>query len=202
MSQTIIQTHRNEGMTQNPTKPFQQLDRTTGYPYTTHEYIRRYLWRLVWLLLVRPSPPRAYGWRRFWLRCFGAKLAPTCRTRPNTRVFHPWLLTMGEHASLADDVNVYNLGPITIGDHTTISQGVHLCAGTHDYTRPDLPLLRPPINIGAGVWICADAFIGPGVTIGDNTVVGARAVVTRDLPPNIVAAGNPARVIKPREMNP
>ena len=113
---------------------------------------------------------------------------------------HPWLLTLGNNTFVSDDVTVYNLGPVTIGDQTVISQGSYLCAGTHDYTRPDLPLVRSPITIGSGVWICAQAFIGPGVTIGDNSVVGARAVVTRDVPPGVVVAGNPARVIKPREM--
>src|SRR6185437_3157980 len=59
---------------------------------------------------------------------------------------------------------------------------------------------RPPIRIGGGVWVCADAFIGPGVSIGDNSVVGARAVVTHDVPNDVIVAGNPAKVIKPRVM--
>ncbi len=81
-----------------------------------------------------------------------------------------------------------------------VSQRTHLCAGTHDYSLPDLPLRRPPIRIGSGGWICADAFIGPGVTVHDNSVVGARAVVTKDVPAGMVVAGNPARVVKTRLM--
>ena len=96
---------------------------------------------------------------------------------------------------------IYNLGPVTVGAHTVISQGSYVCAGTHDFTRPELPLLRPPITIGAGVWIAAQAFIGPDVTVGDNSIVGARAVVTKDVPPGMIVAGNPARVIRPRPMN-
>ncbi|MEE9211386.1 MAG: hypothetical protein V3U29_01905, partial [Phycisphaeraceae bacterium] len=84
--------------------------------------------------------------------------------------------------------------------HSVVSQDAHLCAGTHDYTQPHLPLQRPPINIGNGVWVCADAFIGPGVTIGDNSVVAARAVVTKDVPPGVVVGGNPAQVITHRPM--
>src|SRR5204863_7653015 len=87
---------------------------------------------------------------------------------------------------------------VSIADHSVISQDAYLCAGTHDYTQPTLPLLRPPITIGHGVWIAAGAFIGPDVTIGDNSVVGARAVVMKDVPPGVVVAGNPARVIKQR----
>ena len=69
-----------------------------------------------------------------------------------------------------------------------------------DATDRTLPLLRPPINIGSGVWIAAGAFICPNVTIGDNALVAARAVVTSDVPAAMIVAGNPARVIKPREM--
>jgi len=101
---------------------------------------------------------------------------------------------------ISDGATIYNLGPVTIGDHTVISQDVYVCAGTHDYTRSNLPLLRPPIAIGSGVWICAGAFIGPGVTISDNSIVGARAVVMKDVPPGVVVAGNPAKVVKARIM--
>jgi putative colanic acid biosynthesis acetyltransferase WcaF len=90
---------------------------------------------------------------------------------------------------------------VTIGNHSVISQDAYLCAGTHDYTQPTLPLLREPITIGHGVWIAAGAFIGPTVTVGDNCVVGARAVVMKDVPPGMVVAGNPARVIKQRQMS-
>ena len=83
-----------------------------------------------------------------------------------------------------------------------ISQDCYLCAGTHDYTRPDLPLLKPEIHIGAGVWVAAGAFIGPGVSVGDNSVVAARSVVVKNVEPAMVVGGNPARVIKPRPTNP
>ena len=107
---------------------------------------------------------------------------------------------MDAYSILSEGVTVYNLGQVSIGEHTVVSQDVYLCAGTHDYTKPNLPLLRPSITIGRGVWICAGAYIGPGVTIGDNSVVGARAVVVKDVPPRVVVAGNPARVVKKRAM--
>lgn len=182
----------------DPQPVFQRLDRVNPYPYPRSHYLRRALWSVVQALLIRPSPSRAYGWRRFWLRRFGANLAETSATRPDTRITHPWLLTMAPMCILGERVRVYNLGPISIGEQTVVSQDVTLCAGTHDYTRPELPLERPPIAIGRGVWVCAEAFIGPGVTIGDNAVVGARAVVTRDVPPDTVVAGNPAKEIKKR----
>ena len=151
--------------------------------------------------LFRWSLPRAFRWRRWLLRRFGATMAPHSIVYPTARIFHPWWFEMGDWSNLGHEVVIYNLGPVTIGSHTVLSQGVYVCAGTHDYTRPDLPLLRPPIRIGSGVWIAAQAFIGPGVTIGDNSVIGARAVVVKDIPAGMVAAGNPARVIKARAMN-
>lgn len=101
---------------------------------------------------------------------------------------------------LSERVEIYNLGEVAIGSHTVLSQDVYVCAGTHDYTRPDLPLIRSTISIGSGVWICAGAFIGPGVVVGDNAVVGARAVATKAVPAGTIAAGNPAKVVRERPM--
>ena len=102
------------------------------------------------------------------------------------------------YVKVGSRVTVYNLGRVTVGAHTVVSQDAYLCAGTHDYTDPTLPLMRPTITIGDGVWVAAGAFVGPGVTVGHNSVVGARAVVVRDVPEGVVVAGNPARVVRPR----
>jgi putative colanic acid biosynthesis acetyltransferase WcaF len=179
---------------------FQMLDRTAGFPYAPGEYVRRMLWQIVQRLLIRPSLPRAYGWRRFWLRLFGARLGHKAAIHASTRIMHPWLLSIGDWSIISHGVVVYNLGLVRLGNHSVISQDVYVCAGNHDYSKPTLPLLREPIEIGNGVWIAAGAFIGPGVTIGDNTVIGARAVVMSDVPAGVLAAGNPCKVIKARPM--
>ena len=177
---------------------YQRLDQVAGYPYPLRDYARRLGWSVVQALLIRTSPGRAMGWRRFWLRLFGAKVGRLAGIRPSTRIMHPWLLELNDYAMLGDRVTVYNLGRVTLGEHSVVSQNVHLCAGTHDYTKIDLPLIRSEITIGRGVWVCADAFIGPGVTVGDNTVVAARSVVVKDTEPCVVVGGNPARTIKQR----
>jgi len=187
-------------MTQPDPPIFQRLDQTARFPYPPGFYLRRFLWMAVQALLIRPTPSRCRRWRTFWLRRFGADIQDTSGIRPTTYIWHPWQLKMGAYCCLSAGVTVYNLGEVTIGDHTVISQDVYLCAGSHDHTHPNLPLTRPPIHIGSGVWICAGAFIGPGVTIGDNAVVAARAVVVKDVPPGTIVAGNPARVVKDRPM--
>jgi putative colanic acid biosynthesis acetyltransferase WcaF len=112
----------------------------------------------------------------------------------------PWNLKIGEDATVGNKVILYALGAIEIGAKATISQNAHLCAGTHDYRKPDFPLLKTPISIGEGAWVCADAFIGPNLSIGDFAIVGARAVVVRNVAPGTVVAGNPAREIGRRSV--
>lgn len=180
---------------------FQTLDRTARAPYPRSWYLARLAWNIVQATLFRVPLPKGYAWRRFLLTLFGAKIGKPCALARTMSVFHPWLLEIGDYSAFSTNVTLYNLGPLKIGSHTVLSQDVYICGGTHDYTKPDLPLERPPVTIGHGVWIAAGAFVGPNVTIGDNTVVGARAVVMKDLPEGVVVAGNPARVIKPREMH-
>jgi putative colanic acid biosynthesis acetyltransferase WcaF len=107
----------------------------------------------------------------------------------------PWNIEIGDYAAVGERAILYALGHIKIGKRTTISQGAHLCAGTHDWHDPAMPLVKSAIEIGADSWLCADVFIGPGVNIGDHAIVGARAVVMKDVPPGIIVAGNPARQI-------
>lgn len=180
---------------------FQTLDRCPRGNYSRSEYIRRLLWRIVQATLYRVPITGLWSWRRWLLRCFGARLGRPVGVHPTTRIMHPWLLEMGDWSMLGPGVCVYNLGKVVIGRHTVISQDAYLCAGTHDYSQPHLPLIRSQICIGSGVWIGAGAFVGPDAVVGDNSVIGARAVVVGEIPPGVVAAGNPCRVIKPRPMN-
>ena len=146
------------------------------------------------------SPRILWGWRRIVLRAFGAKVGREVHIYPSVRIALPWTLTIGDHAAIGDRSILYGLGQITIGARVTISQGAHLCAGTHDWRTSDMLLLKPPIHIGDDAWICADAFIGPGVTIGAGAIVGARAVAMKDVPENAICVGNPAHIVSQRRM--
>lgn len=178
-----------------PERIFLRLDLSRGAPYSRSEYAWKLAWRIVHLTIWRLAGARG---RARLLRLFGGDVHPTTNIRPSVKIHHPWLLRTGEWSSLGDNVHVYNLGPIVIGSHTTISQNVHLCAGSHDYRDPAMPLLRSSITIGSGCWICADAFVGPDVRVGHNCVIGARAAVVANIPDQSIAGGSPARVIRQR----
>jgi len=171
-------------------------------PYAPWERVLRLVWTCVYWLLFFPVPRFFKGWHRFILRCFGAQIGCGVTIHPTVRILMPWMLDIAEFVIIGEGVRLYSVGRITIGKHTSISQRVHVCAGTHDYVDSRMPLIRAPISIGAGCWICAEAFIGPGSTIGDRSVIGARSVVVKNVPPDIVCAGNPCRSIKPRIIKP
>lgn len=160
--------------------------------------LARSVWQVVWLLLYRPTPRLFHPWRCLLLRLFGAKLGRAVHPYPSARIWAPWNLEMGDHACLSEGVDCYCVAPIRIGAQTTVSQYSFLCTASHDYTRADMPLVTAPITIGELVWITADVFVGPGVTIGDGAVVTARSSVFTDIPPWVVARGNPAVPVKAR----
>jgi len=169
-------------------------------PWTFGQRCRRWLWYWVEATVFRFSPRPFYRWRNFLLRLFGADVDRSCRIRSTVNIEVPWNLTVGPQTIIGDDVILYCLGKITIGRRVTISQLTHLCAGTHDFTRPDFPLLRLPIDIADDVWLAADVFVGPDVKIGTGAVVGARSSVFQDLPAWQVCVGTPAKPIKERRI--
>jgi len=141
-----------------------------------------------------------FGWRRFLLRLFGAKVGGAVHIYGSATIYMPWNLDIGDWSSIGEHAYIYNLGKVTIGSRVTISHRAHLCAGTHDYRLPDMPLIKPSIDIGDQAWVCADVFIGPGVCIGEGAVIGARAVAVKNIEPWRVVAGNPAREIATRRL--
>jgi putative colanic acid biosynthesis acetyltransferase WcaF len=167
--------------------------------YSSGEMLRRVLWILAHPFF-RFSPRPCFGWRRFLLRCFGAKIGRNAHVYASATIYFPWNLEAGDESAIGEHAYVYNLGRVTIGDRATISYRAHLCAGTHDHTKPDFPLVRAKIDIGAEAWICADAFVGPGVTVGKGAIVGAGAVAMKNVRPWMIVIGNPARESKRREI--
>ena len=167
-------------------------------PYPKAEVLRRWLWLLVQATFFRWSPRPWHGFRAWLLRCFGADITGPVVIFPTARVVFPARLSLAPRSMVGPHVNLYNLGPIRLEYGANLSQHCHLCAGTHDFTRWAMPLVTAPIVIGRNAWLGADVFVGPGVTVGELCVVGARSVVVKDLPARTICAGQPCRPLKPR----
>jgi len=170
-----------------------------GPSFSRRNRLARLLWYLTWLLFFRPTPPPLHAWRCWLLRLFGASIAFPCHIYNDVEIWAPWNLKMSAHSTLGRRVTCYSMAPISLGERVVVSQGVHLCTGSHDHESDNFQLFARPIQIHSDVWICAEAFIAPGVTIGEGAVIAARAVVIRDQPPWMVCAGHPCRPLKPRK---
>ena len=112
----------------------------------------------------------------------------------------PGYLRLEDYSAIGERAHIYNLGKVTLGQRVTISQGSHICAGSHDHESDNMQLLCSPIKVADDAWICADAFVGPGVSVGTGSVVGARAAVFRNVEAWTVVGGNPAALIRKRRM--
>lgn len=156
------------------------------------------LWQVVQGTLFAWSPQPLYRWRRFLLRLFGARVGAGVLVRASARVTYPWKVVLGDNCWIGDHAELYSLGPIDIGASAVVSQKSYLCAGTHDTSDVTFPLVASAIRVEAEVWIAADCFIAPGVTIGAGAVIAARSTVLSDIPGGVIAAGIPATVRKVR----
>lgn len=160
--------------------------------------LARGAWGIVETLLYRPSPIFAHRWRCLLLRLFGARIGNGVHPYPRARVWAPWNLVMEDGSSFADDVICYNVAAVRLGRDAVVSQHAYLCTASRDIDRTGKPVIAAPITIGAGAWVAVQAFVGPGVTIGDNAVVGARSTVLRDVAADSVVAGSPLRLLRMR----
>lgn len=172
-----------------------------NHNFSIKNKIGRVLWGITYVFFFKLFPIRLFRKLRVLiLKLFGAELHWTSHIYSSANIWAPWNLKMGANSTLGPQVDCYNQGKITIGANTVISQKAYLCASTHDYSKIDFPLVLKPITIGDGVWIAADAFIGPGVVISNNAIVAARSVVVKDVKINSIVGGNPAKLIKMRTL--
>ena len=170
-------------------------------PWDRHTKIRRGIWQYLVKPVYRFIPSKRSKLRIAILRAMGAQIGDSCLIQQRVDILIPWNLVMKDCVVLAHDVRILNFTTVTIHSMTVISQHAHLCTGTHDYTHPHFPLVFHPIEIGAESWVASSAFLAPGVTLGRGCVIGANAVVTKDMPEWTVCGGNPCKAIKAREIN-
>jgi len=170
-------------------------------PWSRRYRLRLLLWEYAWPLCCGWTPKPCNPWRLFILRRFGATIDGKPFVHQRARIEHPWNLTLHHKACLGDRAHAYCLGDVTIGPAACVAQEAYLCTGTHDFTLPHRPLQTAPIYIGADVFIGARAFVLPGVSVGEASIVGACSVVTRSVPAGIVVAGNPAHPLAARTLH-
>jgi putative colanic acid biosynthesis acetyltransferase WcaF len=151
------------------------------------------LWWLVQGITFPLTPHPFNGLRCALLRLFGARIGKGVLIRPTARFTYPWKVTIGDYTWIGDDVVFYSLDYIHIGEHCVISQKSYLCTGSHDIYDSAFRLKTASITVGNGTWIATDCFIGPGVKLGANSVIGARSSVFTDMPPEQVCWGTPCR---------
>ncbi|MEO6386806.1 MAG: putative colanic acid biosynthesis acetyltransferase [Croceibacterium sp.] len=132
--------------------------------------LERALWAVTWLLLARFTPPQFYPWRGWLLRLFGAKVGARAKVYSSVRIWLPRNLDLGAFA----------------------------CASTHSMSAPTFPLSIRPVTVGRGCWVAAEAFVGPGLTIADGAVLGARGALFEDAKAMGVYRGNPAAYLRQR----
>lgn len=173
-------------------------DTRTGPSFPLGIRLKRVLWLLAWTVLCRWTPPPLHPWRAFVLRLFGARLGRGVHVYSSAKIWAPWNLELADAAAIGPGAIIYSQGRISMGRRVVVSQGSHLCAGTHDFEQPGFPLVTKPIRLEDDVWIAAEAFIHPGVTVGEGAVVGARSVVVGDLPAWTVSSGFPAKPLRQR----
>lgn len=157
--------------------------------------------RIIWSILAiafRLTPRPLFGLRANILRMLGAKIGSRVHIYPTAKIFFPWNLEVGDDSAIGENAFIYNLGKISIGSRVTISHNTQLCGGTHNYREASFPLIRATITVADEAWICTQALICPFVTVGRGAIVGAGAVVTKDVPEAAIMAGNPAKQISTR----
>jgi putative colanic acid biosynthesis acetyltransferase WcaF len=170
-----------------------QFDRGAGR-------LKEALWLVVSRLLFQLCPTSLSAIKCMALRWFGASVGRGVVIKPDVKITFPWKLTLGDHVWLGEECWLLNLAPITMEDNVCISQRAFLCTGNHNYKSPAFDLHTQPIRVEHGAWIGASAFVGPGVSVGSHAVLTAGSVATKDLEAYGIYQGNPAVLIKKREV--
>ena len=167
-------------------------------PWSLSQRVKMFTWEYIWLLFCSWTPKPANQWRLFWLKLFGCKIYGKPFVHQRARIQIPWNLILHNHACLGDRASAYTLGVIEIFEYATVGQEAYLCTGTHAFEKPSLNLVTSKIIIERNVFIGARAFVMPGITIGENAIVGAGSLVTRNVEKNTIVGGNPAKFLKYR----
>lgn len=142
------------------------------------------------------SLPWPSGLRAALLRLFGAHVGDGVVIRAKVNITFPWRVRIGSNTWIGEEVLILSLAMVEIAESVCISQRAFICTGSHDYSKPAFDLVTKPVTIRRGAWIAAQAFIAPGVEVGEGSVVAAGSVVLENVAPRVLVRGNPAAVVK------
>ncbi len=160
--------------------------------------VKRILWYYINHVFFTTGLFPFYGLKVFLLKLFGAKIGNGVLIKPFVNIKYPWLLTIGNHVWIGEQVWIDNLAQVNIGNNVCISQGALLLTGSHEYKRSSFDLIVKGITLEEGAWICAKAVVCAGVTCHMQSIVTAGSVVASDCEANGIYKGNPAIKIKNR----
>jgi len=168
--------------------------------FDTKTKLKLALWMLTKNTVFKFSPHKMNKFRLIILNLFGAKIKSNCFISPQATIYMPWNLSMENNSAIDFDAFVYNIDKVTIGKFVSISYKVNINTASHDIEDQYFSLITKPIIINDGVFIGTESYISPGVEIGSMAVIGARSVVTKNMPKNMVCIGHPCKAIKERTM--
>lgn len=167
-------------------------------PHRKYNRIKRILWFYINAIIFKTALFPSSRLKVQLLRLFGAHIGKRIVLRPGVNIKHPWLLQVGDHSWIGENVWIDNLVSVHIGSHVCISQGALLLTGSHNYKDPAFGLITGNIILEDGVWIGAKAIVNQGITAGSHAVLSAGSVATKNLEPWFVYQGNPAVKIRTR----
>lgn len=158
----------------------------------------RATWQIVEALVLLNPTVVSYSFKRWVLRRFGAQVGSNVLIKPHVHVKHPWRLTIGDNSWVGERAWIDNMEQVDVGSNVVISQGAYICTGNHDWSDPGMGLTPRPIRVEDGAWIGAFAKVGPGRTIGRESIITLGSVVTSDTEPSGIYTGNPAEKVGER----
>ncbi len=168
--------------------------------YKPGPVLKRVGWYFVNLIFFQSYLFPVSGLKRGLLRVFGAEIANGVIIKPGVNIKYPWFLEVGEYTWIGEKVWIDNLARVKIGSNCCLSQGAMLLTGNHNYKKAGFDLEVSGIELKDGVWIGAQALVGPGVTCSSHAVLSAGSVATKNLESFKIYAGNPSEVIREREI--
>lgn len=161
---------------------------------------KRLAWFITSSLIINSYCPVPMAIKAFVLKLFGAKIGKGVIIKPKLNIKHPWLLSIGNHTWLGENVWIDNLVQVSIGNNCCLSQGAMLLTGNHNYNKSSFDLITGKILIEDGAWVGAKAIVCPGVTMASHSILAVASVATKNTEAYGVYQGNPAVKIKERHI--